>query len=88
MEDKLSYTRVNYAGRPFYQLGISFFKIALLISYLRLLSGTDHKTYRIVVWITIALVFLAHLGCTLALVLACTPVSPSLIHNLRMVTIC
>ncbi|KAF7555551.1 hypothetical protein G7Z17_g2066 [Cylindrodendrum hubeiense] len=34
----LQYTRVNFAGRPIYQLGISFFKIALLISYLRLLS--------------------------------------------------
>ncbi|KAH6703946.1 integral membrane protein [Verticillium dahliae] len=35
----ITYTRVNYAGRPFYQLGISFFKIALLISYLRLLQA-------------------------------------------------
>ncbi len=30
--DLIAYTRVNYAGRPFYQMGISFFKIALLIS--------------------------------------------------------
>jgi hypothetical protein len=71
------YMRVNYAGRPFYQLGISFFKIALLISYLRLLQGTDKRTYRLIVWISIGLIFLAHLGCTLSLVFACNPVNKS-----------
>lgn len=71
------YARVNFAGRPIYQVGISFFKIALLISYLRLLQGTDRKTYRMVVWVTIALVFLAHLGCALSLVFACKPVQRS-----------
>ncbi|KAM0355103.1 hypothetical protein ACHAPU_000962 [Fusarium lateritium] len=74
-ENLVPYTRINYAGRPFYQLGISFFKIALLISYLRLLRGTDHKTYRTAIWVTIALVFASHLGCALALVFACKPVS-------------
>ncbi|RBR26805.1 uncharacterized protein FIESC28_00386 [Fusarium coffeatum] len=76
-ENLIPYTRINFAGRPFYQLGISFFKIALLISYLRLLRGTDNKTYRMVIWITIALVFMSHLGCTLALVFACSPVDRS-----------
>ncbi|KAG5912599.1 hypothetical protein E4U53_005255, partial [Claviceps sorghi] len=71
------YSRVNFAGRPIYQLGISFFKIALLISYLRLLQGTDRKTYRMVVWATIAVVLLAHVGCALSLIFACTPVEKS-----------
>lgn len=71
------YTKVNFAGRPIYQIGISFFKIALLISYLRLLKGTDQKTYRYVVFATIALVFLGHLGCALSLVFACNPVQRS-----------
>lgn len=71
------YSRVNFAGRPIYQVGISFFKIALLISYLRLLQGTDHKAYRIAVWVTIALIFLAHVGCALSLVFACSPVEKS-----------
>ena len=70
----VTYTRVNYAGRPIYQLGISFFKIALLISYLRLIRGTDHKVYRIVIWVSIVAVFLAHLGCTFTLIFACSPV--------------
>jgi hypothetical protein len=74
-ENLVPYTRINFAGRPFYQLGISFFKIALLISYLRLLRGTDNKMYRSVIWLTALLVFLSHLGCTLALVFACNPVS-------------
>ncbi|KAK5995050.1 hypothetical protein PT974_03443 [Cladobotryum mycophilum] len=73
----IPYTRLNYAGRPFYQLGVSFFKIALCISYLRLLKGTDQKMYRMIVWAVITLVFLAHLGSTLSLILACTPVAKS-----------
>ncbi|KAF7559029.1 hypothetical protein G7046_g5126 [Stylonectria norvegica] len=76
-ENLVSYTRVNYGGRPIYQLGISFFKIALLISYLRLLRGTDHHIYRMSIWAAIAGVFLAHLGCSLALIFACTPVKMS-----------
>lgn len=71
----ITYTRTNFAGRPIYQIGISFFKIALLISYLRLLEGTAHKTYRKIVWTTIAIVLLAHIACTTSLVFACTPVS-------------
>ncbi|KAF4504637.1 hypothetical protein G6O67_008064 [Ophiocordyceps sinensis] len=73
----MAYTRVNFAGRPIYQLGISFFKIALLISYLRLLKGTDQKAYRSLVRSAIVLIFLAHLGCTLSLIFACTPVDKS-----------
>ncbi|KAG8361304.1 hypothetical protein FVEN_g1074 [Fusarium venenatum] len=76
-ENLVPYTRINFAGRPFYQLGISFFKIALLISYLRLLRGTDQKTYRNVIWLMIAFVFMSHLGCTLALVFSCSPVDKS-----------
>ncbi|KAM0300742.1 hypothetical protein ACHAPM_006034 [Fusarium culmorum] len=76
-ENIVPYTRINFAGRPFYQIGISFFKIALLISYLRLLRGTDHKTYRNAIWVTIVLVFMSHLGCTLALVFSCSPVDKS-----------
>lgn len=69
-----TYTKVNYAGRPIYQVGISFFKIALLISYLRLLKGTDQKHYRMVVWGIIVIVFFGHLACAFALIFACTPV--------------
>jgi hypothetical protein len=76
-ENLIIYTRVNFAGRPIYQIGISFFKIALLISYLRLLQGTNNKAYRIVVYCTIAGVFLTHLACAFSLIFACTPVDKS-----------
>ncbi|PHH66557.1 hypothetical protein CDD81_7032 [Ophiocordyceps australis] len=74
---KVIYTRINFAGRPIYQLGISFFKVALLISYLRLLKGTDQRAYRQLVWATIVFVLLAHVGCSLSLVFACSPVAKS-----------
>jgi hypothetical protein len=74
-EDKMAYTRVNFAGRPIYQLGISFFKVALLISYLRVLPESTMKGYRCLVILSITAIFLAHLGCSLALILACDPVS-------------
>ncbi|KAB5523169.1 hypothetical protein GE09DRAFT_1258232 [Coniochaeta sp. 2T2.1] len=71
------YTRSNFAGRPIYQLGISFFKVALLISYLRLFKGTHHVLYRRIVWIAIVFVLAGHLGCALTLILACRPVHKS-----------
>ncbi|KAJ4287041.1 hypothetical protein N0V88_007806 [Collariella sp. IMI 366227] len=73
----IPYTRSNYAGRPIYQIGISFFKVALLISYLRLFKGTNHLGYRRVVWIAMVAIVAGHLGCALTLVLACTPVHKS-----------
>lgn len=56
-------------------MGISCFKLALLISYLRLVQDTQFRIYRMVVWFAFAFVFLAHLGCTLSLIFACQPVS-------------
>lgn len=73
----IPYTRSNYAGRPIYQMGISFFKVALLISYLRLFKGTSHTVYRRVVWIAMVAIVAGHLGCSLTLILACSPVSRS-----------
>jgi len=58
-------------------MGISFFKVALLISYLRLFKGTNHTIYRRVVWMAIVFVIAGHLGCSLTLILACRPVHKS-----------
>ncbi|GAB1321014.1 hypothetical protein MFIFM68171_11224 [Madurella fahalii] len=73
----IPYTRSNYAGRPIYQMGISFFKVALLISYLRLFKGTSHNAYRRVVWIAMVAIVAGHLGCALTLIFACSPVERS-----------
>jgi hypothetical protein len=77
VESLIPYTRTNYAGRPIYQMGISFFKVALLISYLRLFKGTSHVIYRRIVWITMILIVAGHLGCALTLILACQPMHKS-----------
>ncbi|KAJ5479299.1 hypothetical protein N7530_004808 [Penicillium desertorum] len=45
-----TYIKINYAGRPFYQIGIAGFKASLCLSYLRLISGTSKRLYRIVIW--------------------------------------
>ncbi|KAL2142537.1 hypothetical protein VTI28DRAFT_1040 [Corynascus sepedonium] len=76
-ESLILYTRTNYAGRPIYQMGISFFKVALLISYLRLFKGTHHVIYRRVVWITMVAIVAGHIGCALTLIFACKPVHRS-----------
>ncbi|KAH8688837.1 integral membrane protein [Talaromyces proteolyticus] len=73
----ITYTKVNFAGRPFYQFGIGLFKLALCISYLRLLSGTTKKNYRILILTVAVISTLGHLAWTLILILNCNPVSKS-----------
>ncbi|KAJ6035773.1 hypothetical protein N7540_000052 [Penicillium herquei] len=72
--DLSTYTKLNYAGRPFYQLGIATFKASLCLSYLRLLSRTSKTSYRKVIWGVILLSTLGHVAGTLALIFNCTPV--------------
>ncbi|KAJ5212719.1 uncharacterized protein N7498_004365 [Penicillium cinerascens] len=69
-----TYTKLNYAGRPFYQLGIAGFKASLCLSYLRLLSGTSKSFYRIVIWVVITISTVGHVVGTLVLLLDCSPV--------------
>lgn len=66
--------QLNYAGRPFYQLGIAGFKASLCLSYLRLLSGTSKSFYRIVIWVVITISTVGHVVGTLVLLLDCSPV--------------
>ncbi|KAM3075385.1 hypothetical protein ACMFMG_007176 [Clarireedia jacksonii] len=71
-----SYSTVNFAGRPFYMMGILGFKISLCFSYLRILSK-GQPAYRMLVWVTLILCVLAHLAGTLVLILNCHPVKRS-----------
>ncbi|CAG8904116.1 unnamed protein product [Penicillium egyptiacum] len=75
--DYSTYTKINYAGRPFYQIGIAGFKASLCLSYLRLISGTSKRLYRIVIWIVIAASTLGHIAGALSLLFNCTPVRRS-----------
>ncbi|KAJ5768781.1 hypothetical protein N7520_003340 [Penicillium odoratum] len=72
--DLATYTKVNYAGRPFYQLGIAGFKASLCLSYLSLLVGTSKHIYRSLIWVVIFLSTGGHIAGTLVLLLSCTPV--------------
>ncbi|GJP98480.1 integral membrane protein [Aspergillus niger] len=72
--DLPDYTKLNYAGRPFYQLGIAGFKASLCLNYLRLISGTSKNFYRILIWAVIAVSTLGHLAGTLVLIFDCQPV--------------
>ncbi|KAJ5250433.1 hypothetical protein N7489_000843 [Penicillium chrysogenum] len=69
-----TYTKINYAGRPFYQIGIAGFKASLCLSYLRLISGTSKRLYRVVIWVVIAASTLGHIAGALSLLFNCTPV--------------
>ncbi|RHZ56290.1 uncharacterized protein CDV56_107890 [Aspergillus thermomutatus] len=71
----LTYTKINYAGRPIYQLGIAGFKAALCISYLHLLSKTSKRFYRRLIWVVIVLTTLGHVAGALVLILNCNPVA-------------
>ncbi|KAJ5049542.1 hypothetical protein EN45_069190 [Penicillium chrysogenum] len=68
---------INYAGRPFYQIGIAGFKASLCLSYLRLISGTSKRLYRVVIWVVIAASTLGHIAGALSLLFNCTPVRRS-----------
>ncbi|XP_077661056.1 uncharacterized protein AFUA_6G00640 [Aspergillus fumigatus Af293] len=72
--DLPTYTKLNYAGRPFYQLGIAGFKAALCINYLHLLAKTSKRFYRMLVWGVILLTTLGHVAGTLVLILNCKPI--------------
>ena len=67
------YGRVNFAGRPFYMLGILGFKVSLCLAYLRLLSA--QRTYRRITWTVLVTCALTHLGGILVLMFQCKPVS-------------
>lgn len=71
-----TYAAVNFAGRPFYMLGILMFKIALCLGYLRILSP-GQRTYRFVVWGVLSFTVAAHLAFTLVLLFNCKPVKKS-----------
>ncbi|KAJ5809087.1 uncharacterized protein N7503_001305 [Penicillium pulvis] len=76
-EDLPTYTKLNYAGRPFYQLGIAGLKASLCLSYLRLLQVvTSKKIYRALIWIVIVIATWGrgHLVGALILVFDSTPV--------------
>ncbi|KAL1972578.1 hypothetical protein VTN31DRAFT_6992 [Thermomyces dupontii] len=78
-----TYMKVNFAGRPFYQLGVGLFKLALCVSYLRLLDKTTKRPYRFVVYFMAAFSTSGHVACTLVLIFNCRPVAASWDPNVK-----
>ncbi|KAJ5178004.1 uncharacterized protein N7500_000703 [Penicillium coprophilum] len=72
-----TYTKINYGGRPIYQVGIAGFKASLCLSYLRLISGTSKSRYRVVIWVVIVASTLGHFAGALSLIFNCTPIRRS-----------
>ncbi|KAI9843364.1 MAG: hypothetical protein M1838_002653 [Thelocarpon superellum] len=67
------YTLLNYPGRPFYMIGITGFKVALCLAYLRIVNR-DNRYYRPLIWTIMITCVLGHLGGTLVLIFQCRPV--------------
>ncbi|KAI9884094.1 MAG: swr1 complex component [Watsoniomyces obsoletus] len=73
----LDYRTLNYAGRPFYMFGITGFKVALCLAYLRIVPPSK-KLFKPLIWTVLITCVLAHLAGTLVLILQCSPVRKSL----------
>lgn len=73
--DKETYTFYNYVGRPFLMTSLTCFKVALCITYLRMIDRTSHRMYRITVFVFIGLLVAMYLFGIGFNVFNCTPVS-------------
>lgn len=71
--DRKSITKIQYAGGPIYCLELLFFKLAFLISYLRI--GGFVATYRIVLFVAISVIVVNQIVCAFIISLSCNPVS-------------
>lgn len=71
--------QINSAGQPWYIIGILGFKVALCLTYLRILSF-GQRAYRFIVWFVLTMCVLGHGAGTLVLIFQCQPVS---IHQLK-----
>ncbi|KZF23448.1 hypothetical protein L228DRAFT_116313 [Xylona heveae TC161] len=72
-----TYSKVNFAGRPFYQTGIALFKLSLCISYLRLTRRAHKRYYQILIWVVAFISTAGHLAGTFVLIFNCNPVHKS-----------
>ncbi|WPH00021.1 Hypothetical protein R9X50_00284400 [Acrodontium crateriforme] len=74
------YSKLNFAGRPFYQLGISGFKASFCYALLRVTRTAQTKflkIYRATVTAAIVLIVVGHIAGTFILIFQCKPVQKS-----------
>ncbi|KAJ6175101.1 hypothetical protein N7485_004906 [Penicillium canescens] len=70
-------SRSTSLGDFFYQIGIGGFKVALCVSYLRLVSRTTRTTYGFIIWMVLAITILGHSASTFVVLFNCKPISLS-----------
>ncbi|KAI4242737.1 MAG: hypothetical protein LQ352_007180 [Teloschistes flavicans] len=71
------YSVINFAGRPFYMIGILGFKVALCWAYLRILKASPNPHYKILIFIVMVGAILGHVAGTLVLIFQCSPIRKS-----------
>ncbi|KAL8803789.1 MAG: hypothetical protein Q9200_006077 [Gallowayella weberi] len=69
---------INFAGRPFYMMGILGFKVALCWAYLRILKASPNPHYKYLILAVMVGAILGHVAGTFVLIFQCSPVSKSL----------
>ncbi|KAI9857527.1 MAG: hypothetical protein M1824_004787 [Vezdaea acicularis] len=70
------YSTINFAGRPFYMAGITGFKVALCLAYLRIVHR-NNRFYKTLIWTVGVFAVLTHVAGTLVLIFQCKPVQKS-----------
>ncbi|THW40101.1 hypothetical protein D6D21_06974 [Aureobasidium pullulans] len=73
LEDKAMLTKSSYVGKPFYQFGISGFKLSLCLTFLRLTKYTGLASFRIFTTGIAILSTICHFAFTLIVLFFCIP---------------
>ncbi|KAL8899585.1 MAG: hypothetical protein Q9207_006121 [Kuettlingeria erythrocarpa] len=76
-EDLKHFAVINFAGRPFYMVGILGFKVALCLACLRILHGSMRRRYKFVIKMVMSIAILSHSIGILILLFQCRPVAKS-----------
>lgn len=71
-------SQINFAGRPFYMMGILGFKVALCWAYLRILKASPNPHYKTLILVVMAGAIIGHVTGTFILIFQCSPISKSL----------
>ncbi|KAL8930423.1 MAG: hypothetical protein Q9208_000607 [Pyrenodesmia sp. 3 TL-2023] len=80
-EDLDQLLKINFAGRPFYMLGVLGFKVALCLTYLRILHGSPNRFYKFLIKAVMVAAIVGHLAGTLILLIQCIPLQKSWIKE-------
>ncbi|KAF4547371.1 Protein kinase domain-containing protein 22 [Elsinoe fawcettii] len=72
-----NYAVQNYVARPFYNIATTFFRVGLCFTYLRIIKGAHHYTYKKVIEVTMFVCSVHGLVYVLLILFNCRPISRS-----------